>query len=177
MRTGETFKPAAAEPAPLQEVQNWEWKSPMPYLFGGLAAMLGLVAFSLLIMACSYWKLSEYFDSIEAAAEGESGDAGGGSAGAAANDTHKGQEDDEKPLAEVPERCILVIMAGEGNPTYMAMATPAWSCGSSFDAGSSSSGGSCNGEKAVVLSERGKPHPRDEGEGGEVEGESEASHD
>ncbi|EMS45822.1 hypothetical protein TRIUR3_28536 [Triticum urartu] len=34
------------------------WQSPVPYLFGGLAAMLGLIAFALLILACSYWKLS-----------------------------------------------------------------------------------------------------------------------
>ena len=34
------------------------WHSPVPYLFGGLAAMLGLIAFALLILACSYWKLS-----------------------------------------------------------------------------------------------------------------------
>ncbi|KAL4197360.1 hypothetical protein AMTRI_Chr04g187940 [Amborella trichopoda] len=35
------------------------WHSPVPYLFGGLAAMLGLIAFALLILACSFWKLSE----------------------------------------------------------------------------------------------------------------------
>ncbi|EMS55522.1 hypothetical protein TRIUR3_12089 [Triticum urartu] len=34
------------------------WQSPVPYLFGGLAAMLGLIALALLILACSYWKLS-----------------------------------------------------------------------------------------------------------------------
>ncbi|PPS09329.1 hypothetical protein GOBAR_AA11312 [Gossypium barbadense] len=34
------------------------WHSPVPYLFGGLAAMLGLIAFALLILACSYWRLS-----------------------------------------------------------------------------------------------------------------------
>ncbi|XBI13304.1 hypothetical protein VPH35_140054 [Triticum aestivum] len=34
------------------------WQLPVPYLFGGLEAMLGLVAFTLLILACSYWKLS-----------------------------------------------------------------------------------------------------------------------
>ncbi|EAZ21955.1 hypothetical protein OsJ_05607 [Oryza sativa Japonica Group] len=34
------------------------WQSPVPYLFGGLAAMLGLIALSLLALACSYWKLA-----------------------------------------------------------------------------------------------------------------------
>uniref|UniRef100_M8BL98 Protein GLUTAMINE DUMPER 3 n=1 Tax=Aegilops tauschii TaxID=37682 RepID=M8BL98_AEGTA len=38
------------------------WQSPVPYLFGGLAAMLGLIALALLILACSYWKLSGYLD-------------------------------------------------------------------------------------------------------------------
>ena len=31
--------------------------SPIPYLLAGLAAMLGLIAVSLFILACSYWKL------------------------------------------------------------------------------------------------------------------------
>nr|GFA24245.1 protein glutamine dumper 2-like [Tanacetum cinerariifolium] len=39
-------------------VQRSPWHSPVPYLFGGLAAMLGLIAFALLILACSYWKIS-----------------------------------------------------------------------------------------------------------------------
>ncbi|KAJ6849790.1 protein GLUTAMINE DUMPER 5 [Iris pallida] len=38
------------------------WHSPVPYLFGGLAAMLGLIAFALLILACSYWRLSGFLD-------------------------------------------------------------------------------------------------------------------
>ncbi|ONK69683.1 uncharacterized protein A4U43_C05F25650 [Asparagus officinalis] len=61
------------------------WHSPVPYLFGGLAAMLGLIAFALLILACSYWKLSGYLDSGE-----DSGDAqnGGGD---------DGDKEDEKP--------------------------------------------------------------------------------
>lgn len=36
------------------------WQSPVPYLFGGLAAMLGLITLALLILACSYWKLNSY---------------------------------------------------------------------------------------------------------------------
>ncbi|KAL6567841.1 hypothetical protein OROGR_001509 [Orobanche gracilis] len=43
---------------PQVSVQRSQWHSPVPYLFGGLAAMLGLIAFALLILACSYWKLS-----------------------------------------------------------------------------------------------------------------------
>ncbi|VAI80657.1 unnamed protein product [Triticum turgidum subsp. durum] len=58
------------------------WQSPVPYLFGGLAAMLGLIALALLILACSYWKLSGYLDGDrdgQAAgdADGEKGSASG----------------------------------------------------------------------------------------------------
>ncbi|KAL4199848.1 hypothetical protein AMTRI_Chr03g146860 [Amborella trichopoda] len=41
------------------------WHSLVPYLFGGLPAILGLIAFALVILACSYWKLSRYFESGE----------------------------------------------------------------------------------------------------------------
>ncbi|KAE8710356.1 Protein GLUTAMINE DUMPER 1 [Hibiscus syriacus] len=47
------------------------WHSPVPYLFGGLAAMLGLIAFALLILACSYWKLSGYLEEEESSVEAE----------------------------------------------------------------------------------------------------------
>ncbi|GMP74670.1 hypothetical protein CsSME_00032031 [Camellia sinensis var. sinensis] len=46
----------------VSAVQRSPWHSPVPYLFGGLAAMLGLIAFALLILACSYWKFSGYLD-------------------------------------------------------------------------------------------------------------------
>ncbi|KAL4187302.1 hypothetical protein AMTRI_Chr09g38330 [Amborella trichopoda] len=35
------------------------------FLFGDLSATLGLIAFALLILTCSYWKLSGYFESGE----------------------------------------------------------------------------------------------------------------
>ncbi|XP_062016891.1 protein GLUTAMINE DUMPER 1-like [Rosa rugosa] len=78
------------------------WRSPMPYLFGGLALMLGLVAVALLILACSYRRTSS-------------------------NSTSSGREDgkptsrgvDDIEAAE-PEPKILVIMAGEKTPTYLA---------------------------------------------------------
>ncbi|CAI0394068.1 unnamed protein product [Linum tenue] len=86
---------AAAERSP--------WHSPVPYLFGGLAAMLGLIAFALLILACSYWKLSGYLENdgerdLEAGEGGEGGE-------------KKAKEFDEK---------FLVIMAGQVKPTYLA---------------------------------------------------------
>ncbi|XP_057536835.1 protein GLUTAMINE DUMPER 1-like [Amaranthus tricolor] len=102
------------------------WKSPVPYLFGGLAAMLGLIAFALLILACSYWKLSGYQNSDA----GENSDESTG---------------DEKPKeaasATAYLNSILVIMAGEEKPTFLA--TPATSRASSFG-NSESSEGSCS---------------------------------
>ncbi|XP_009120285.1 protein GLUTAMINE DUMPER 3-like [Brassica rapa] len=83
------------------------WHSPVPYLFGGLAAMLGLIAFALLILACSYWRLSGYLDGEENQSRERDLEAG-----------------DAKPEKEVkavafPEK-FLVIMAGDVNPTYLA---------------------------------------------------------
>ncbi|RLN11377.1 protein GLUTAMINE DUMPER 5-like [Panicum miliaceum] len=88
------------------------WQSPVPYLFGGLAAMLGLIAFALLILACSYWKLSGYLDADRDRRAGEAGaDGEKGSAASAA-----------RPAAGFLEH-VVVIMAGEERPTFLA--TPA----------------------------------------------------
>ncbi|KAL6874130.1 hypothetical protein ACP4OV_014212 [Aristida adscensionis] len=90
------------------------WQSPVPYLFGGLAAMLGLIAFALLILACSYWKLSGYLDG---------GDGQAGAAGGAGADGEKGSAAGAaRPAAEFQEH-VVVIMAGDERPTFLA--TPA----------------------------------------------------
>lgn len=96
------------------------WHSPVPYLFGGLAAMLGLIAFALLILACSYWKLSGYLDG------GDNGEAG-------ERDLEAGEgkhDETRKPYPQVFEEKILVIMAGDLKPTFLA--TPISSGSSSF---------------------------------------------
>ncbi|KAI4335457.1 hypothetical protein L6164_014101 [Bauhinia variegata] len=83
------------------------WHSPVPYLFGGLAAMLGLIAFALLILACSYWKLSGYLeDNGDGQRDLEAGE------GKGADETHK-------PPPAYEEK-ILVIMAGQEKPTFLA---------------------------------------------------------
>ncbi|TVU08381.1 hypothetical protein EJB05_41785, partial [Eragrostis curvula] len=87
------------------------WQSPVPYLFGGLAAMLGLIAFALLILACSYWKLSGYLDADrDRDGSGADGDQKGSASGTA------------RPAAGFQEH-VVVIMAGEERPTFLA--TPA----------------------------------------------------
>ncbi|CAM0909047.1 unnamed protein product [Alopecurus aequalis] len=84
------------------------WHSPVPYLFGGLAAMLGLIAFALLILACSYWKLSGYLD---AATEGSGRDGQ-----ASEKESASGAA---KPAADFQEH-VIVIMAGDERPTFLA---------------------------------------------------------
>lgn len=81
------------------------WHTPVPYLFGGLAAMLGLIAFALLLLACSYWKFSRRTD-----------------------DGEKQTESGEKVVAKVFEEKILVIMAGQNNPTFLATPVAAKLC-------------------------------------------------
>ncbi|KAL0346004.1 UNVERIFIED_CONTAM: protein GLUTAMINE DUMPER 3 [Sesamum radiatum] len=107
----------AASPSPGHQSA---WNSPVPYLFGGLAAMLGLIAFALVILACSYWKLlAENLERGENAAAGE-------------RDLEAGEADHggAKIAPPVLEEKYLVIMAGQQNPTFLA--TPASSRASSF---------------------------------------------
>ncbi|CAL9769782.1 unnamed protein product [Musa acuminata subsp. burmannicoides] len=90
-------------------VPHSAWRSPVVYLFGGLAAMLGLVAFALLILACSYWKLSDYLGTDGADAEG--GEASGDAA--------------KPPPPPLCDKSVVVVMAGDCKPSFLA--TPvAW---------------------------------------------------
>ncbi|KAK3018330.1 hypothetical protein RJ639_002985 [Escallonia herrerae] len=80
------------------------WNSPVPYLFVGLALMLGLIAVALVILVCSFKKPASSQPRI--------------------SDT----DDQEKP-AKAPvevlelemEPKIVVIMAGDDKPTCLAM--------------------------------------------------------
>ncbi|XP_010525885.1 PREDICTED: protein GLUTAMINE DUMPER 4 [Tarenaya hassleriana] len=93
-------KATSASPASPQS----PWHSPVPYLFGGLAAMLGLIAFALLILACSYWRASGEVSGNEDGGEKES-------------------RSGEKTANAAYEEKVLVIMAGEDLPRFLA--TPA----------------------------------------------------
>ena len=101
--------PAAPSPRPSTTATHSAsaWQSPVPYLFGGLAAMLGLIALSLLALACSHWKLSVSGGSLLPTGGGglERQDGGGKAAG------------------ERRRELVLVIMAGDEIPTFLA--TPA----------------------------------------------------
>ncbi|KAA8535478.1 hypothetical protein F0562_030481 [Nyssa sinensis] len=135
MTTTEAFNPSAA-PVP---VQHSPWHSPVPYLFGGLAAMLGLIAFALLMLACSYWKLSGHLDSAAAERDIEAGDA---------------NSDEKLKAPPVFEERILVIMAGQEKPTFLA--TPVTSRASSFASNGTCSCGSEKDEKSEEESEKPK---------------------
>lgn len=41
---------------------HFSWESSVSYLFSGLVVVLGLLAFALLVLSCSNWKLSAYVD-------------------------------------------------------------------------------------------------------------------
>ncbi|KAL6985121.1 Protein GLUTAMINE DUMPER 5 [Sarracenia purpurea var. burkii] len=91
--------------SPPTTLQHSPWSSPVPYLFGGLAAMLGLIAFALLILACSFWKFSNQSENDQGGDRDLENDSE--SAGAA------------KASPEFEEK-ILVIMAGDVKPTFLA---------------------------------------------------------
>uniref|UniRef100_A0A0D9WSS1 Protein GLUTAMINE DUMPER 3 n=1 Tax=Leersia perrieri TaxID=77586 RepID=A0A0D9WSS1_9ORYZ len=141
MRPGEF----ASSPSPAP---HSAWQSPVPYLFGGLAAMLGLIAFALLILACSYWKLSGYLDGGDqtgrSAANGDSGEGEKGSAAGAS-----------RPAVGFREH-VVVIMAGDERPTFLAMpatSRPAVELGEIPVASSCGDGGCSSGvEKKVEES-------------------------
>ncbi|GMY35442.1 protein GLUTAMINE DUMPER 3 [Fagus crenata] len=143
--------------SPMAAQQHSPWHSPVPYLFGGLAAMLGLIAFALLILACSYWRLSGFLDGDGTAER----DLEAGESEAKPNDTQK--------HPPVFEEKFLVIMAGEEKPTYLA--TPMTSRSSSFGDTTCSSCGSETSEKSVEMNETAKqfPVPIPEGEDTEVQ--------
>ncbi|PRQ18619.1 hypothetical protein RchiOBHm_Chr7g0208061 [Rosa chinensis] len=76
------------------------WHSPIPYLLGGLVTMAILVVCALLILACSFWKRH-----------------GGGSS------ANRDLEPGGNSLKVFKDK-VLVIMAGNENPTYLATPIP-----------------------------------------------------
>lgn len=92
MRSISTSKPITASHSP--------WHGPVPYLFGILAAMMGLIAFALLMLACSYWEQSENQDR--------------------SNIDNKERDHENIEPVKVYEEKILVIMAGDEKPTFLA---------------------------------------------------------
>ncbi|XVF34282.1 hypothetical protein REPUB_Repub18cG0045900 [Reevesia pubescens] len=145
MAAREPFNATAKTPSEVTtSTLHSPWHSPVPYLFGGLAAMLGLIAFALLILACSYWKLSGYLENGEGSGQGDERDLEAG----------EGKGDDApKGGAPVMEQKFLVIMAGEVKPTFLA--TPISSSRSS-SFGDKSEKSCCCSEKGEKLEDEGE---------------------
>ncbi|WVY89740.1 hypothetical protein V8G54_035254 [Vigna mungo] len=82
------------------------WHSPVPYLFGGLAIIMALISMALFILACSYWRLTRTTQQSDLENI----------------NTNKEGDDDprEKEQPLVYEEKILVIMAGDHKPTFLA---------------------------------------------------------
>ncbi|XP_026390477.1 protein GLUTAMINE DUMPER 2-like [Papaver somniferum] len=85
--------------------------SPIPFLFGGLAAMFCLIAIALLILASSTWKLSMFLCN-DNNCEGSTHRGGGGGGDKSA---------EEESVKVVYEGQIGLIMAGDVKPTYLAV--------------------------------------------------------
>ncbi|MCL7026006.1 hypothetical protein MKW94_004913 [Papaver nudicaule] len=99
---------AAAAAAPIHS--SSQLHSPIPYLFGGLAAMLLLIAFAVLILACSSWKLSMFLDfNCE---------------GSIRNGGDEKSKEGEESVRVICKEQIGVIMAGDVKPTYLAIPIP-----------------------------------------------------
>ncbi|KAF8020583.1 hypothetical protein BT93_G1118 [Corymbia citriodora subsp. variegata] len=83
-----------------------KWNSPIPYLFAGLALMLGLIAVALVVLACSHRKSS--------ASSGLSHDP----------EDQTGADGDKDKLSKMEQEDnapkIVVIMPGHENPTFLA---------------------------------------------------------
>ncbi|CAK9324949.1 unnamed protein product [Citrullus colocynthis] len=86
----------APQPPPTAAVKLHLWKSPTPYLFGGLFLAMLLIAGALIVLACSFRKRST------------GGEKDPPAAASAAVDP-------------VMEPKILVIMAGDDMPTFLAL--------------------------------------------------------
>lgn len=77
------------------------WKSPIPYLFGGLALMLILISVALVILVCNYKKRGSSLQSSNSDEE-----------------MKQGMSMNVVMVNSEPE--VLVIMAGEVKPTFLA---------------------------------------------------------
>ncbi|CAL0304954.1 unnamed protein product [Lupinus luteus] len=107
-RVSITMTMTAKSPAIAQQPHS-SWHSPVPYLFTALTAMLGLIAFTMLIqLAYKFWKLSEHIEENEEAKE---------------------DLEAQKATPQAHEEKIFVVMAGQEKPTFLA--TPMWSKNSS----------------------------------------------
>lgn len=92
------------------------WNSPVPYLFGGLAVMMGLIALALLILACSYKKRSSSSTEESSSSSNNVNDSDDGP-------QEKSSTKSVQVLSPEMEPKFVVIMPGDYNPTCLAKPT------------------------------------------------------
>ncbi|KAL6888422.1 hypothetical protein ACP4OV_009448 [Aristida adscensionis] len=153
---------AASSSASSSTAPRSPWQSPVPYLFGGLAAMLGLIALALLALACSYWKLSGSLAAGEPDDRGRRAAGDGGEKGSAGGKA--------RPAGDWRPEHVVVIMAGDERPTFLA--TPASSRADDAAASCGGGGGSEEG-RCVECGARAPARPDDDDGDDDVLSESE----
>ncbi|KAG5624091.1 hypothetical protein H5410_009309 [Solanum commersonii] len=77
----------------------WQWKSPLPYLFGGLALTLALIIVALLLLVFSFYQ--PWSDEEE-------------------EDKSASRGNNSTSMVEMSPR-IIVILAGERKPTHIGV--------------------------------------------------------
>jgi len=91
------------------------WQSPVPYLLGGVGAMLVLIAVAVIILAWSYFK------------ESRSGNAGDEESNRTSDDGDMAKNDRTEDVSTLSdgkdEMRVIVIMAGNEKPTCIAKPT------------------------------------------------------
>ncbi|TMW80079.1 hypothetical protein EJD97_024123 [Solanum chilense] len=81
----------------------WQWKSPLPYLFGGLALTMALIIVAIILLVFSFYQPCSGDDEEE--------------------DKSASRGNNSTSMAEMSPR-IIVIMAGERKPTHIGVPIP-----------------------------------------------------
>ncbi|GLJ43162.1 hypothetical protein SUGI_0896060 [Cryptomeria japonica] len=95
----------------LNTIPNALWHSPVPYLLGGLCAMLALIAAALIILALSHFNKS--YDGEQNNQEGN----------ISIEDGEKSGNTKLSHCEDKMEESVIVIMAGDENPSFLATPT------------------------------------------------------
>ncbi|KAI3784964.1 hypothetical protein L1987_44072 [Smallanthus sonchifolius] len=103
--------PATHNTTAAAAATGFRWNSPIPYLFGGLALMLTLIACALIILVCSYKK--PYSSSTSTSSENGAG-----------NQEKPSVPEFRVELSPEMEPKIVIVMPGDINPTYLAKPVP-----------------------------------------------------
>ncbi|CAN4082765.1 unnamed protein product [Withania somnifera] len=103
------MKPSHNTTSTVVDSSFHRWNSPVPYLFGGLAIIMGLIALALLIITCSYKK-----PSMEESSSSSTNNV---------NDSDRHQQKPLEAMKPEMEPKFVVIMPGDYNPTWLAKPT------------------------------------------------------